>query len=414
MLVYKFGGASLNGALAIKNVCQLISASSQNVWVIVSAIGKTTVKLEEIIAFAFNGQPYAEQLKALIEFHSDIIQELFVNNSQIDPLFQKKIKKLEDDLQAHKNTTFSCFYDQIIGYGEGLSALIVQYYLNSTEQRCHFIDAGDIIKTDSRFQEASVYWSETKLCIQKSLNETNSNVILTQGFVGKNADGLQTSLGKEGSDYTAAIIASCSTAESLTVWKDVPGILNADPKVYKSASLIPILSYREAAEMTYFGAKVIHPKTIRPLAQNNIPLYVKSFVDPTLPGTCIDQHERQEKTPTYIKNTNQCLLSFKIKDFQFVHEQTLHIILEKMSSLNIRVNGIQSSALSISIVIDEHMSKIKRLIQYLQEYFDIYANYGLQLLTIINYTARDLLQEQNLTIYLEQKTRSTYQVLYGE
>jgi aspartate kinase len=300
-----------------------------------------------------------------------------------------------------------------ISYGEIISSTIIYHYLIEQNANIEFINANNYIRTDSTWREGEVDWEWTEKNIQKHLLPIiKSKAIITQGFIGGTVEGNITTLGREGSDYTASIFAYCLDAESVTTWKDVDGILNADPKVFENTSKYDSLTYNEATEMTYYGASVIHPKTIKPLANKNIPLYVKSFLNPEAAGTKIADISHEKIAPAYIKKENQVLISFHVKDFSFITENNLSTIFYNLSKLHIKINMMQNSALSFSVCIDFNEKKIELLKKRLQSDFKIQYNNDLVLFTIKNHDA-DAINKITVgkTILVEQKTRSTYQVL---
>jgi aspartate kinase len=317
---------------------------------------------------------------------------------------------LESRLQ---HTEEDLIYDQVVSLGEVVSTQIVAHYLIEQKLPAQWLDARDYVKTDSTFREGKVDWKKTREAIQglKKIAE-QENILITQGFIGRTPDGLTTTLGRDGSDFSAAIFASCLDAESVTIWKDVPGIMNADPKRMTAVTVFDELPFREAAEMTYYGASVIHPKTIKPLATKGIPLYVKNFDDPSLPGTKIHECHVDRLPPLFVFKDNQCLISCKVTDYTFVTEEHMRQIFNILSELNIHINVMQNSAISFSFCIDFRENKMKALIARLREYFEVYYNTGLTLITVKNYdekTSEDLRKRPG--VLLEQSSRSTLQLL---
>jgi aspartate kinase len=416
MKVFKFGGASIKDAISIQNMAEIIAGNNNTPLVIVvSAMGKTTNKLEEILYKKLRGEHFDLELAALITFHKSIINALFEDRS---PQIEKKIKplfeELEEILNEHQLFKVSDLaYDAVVSFGELLSSTIIAQYLNHKGITVRWIDARDIIQTDSTFREGKIDWEITEAKIINNIGKelTISNFI-TQGFIGKSLKGQTTTLGREGSDFTAAILGACLSAESVTIWKDVPGIMNADPKKFDSTELYTNLSYHEAAEMTYYGASVIHPKTIKPLANKNIPLLVKSFERPHLDGTVINQGNRHKLPPTYVIKDNQCLVSFGVKDLTFINEKNLSIIFHVLDELNIKINMMQNSAVSLTTCFDNREDKLSELINMLKNDFKILFTQNLQLITIKNYSqeAIDKVTDQK-EILVEQRTRNTYQIV---
>lgn len=411
MKVYKFGGASIKSASAIKNMSGIIKANPYNkLLVVVSAMGKTTNALESLLELKRTGKSYNEQLNELKQYHLNIINELFEKDHPI----YSKIDQLFHELEANLNQeySYSIHYDQVVSYGEILSSHIIQNYLILDFPSALWIDARKYIITDDTFREGKINWDKTFQNIKNEIpGILNEHVIITQGFIGAYQN-LTTTLGREGSDFSAAIFASGLKAESVTIWKDVPGILNADPNRVKDAKLFDALSYQEAAEMTYYGATVIHPKTIKPLANRNIPLLVKSFFNPEAKGTVIQSESMDNLPPAVIIKERQSLISMKVKDFTFINEENLKLIFHELAMLNVKINMMQNSAITFSICVDHDENKIQQLIEHLQEHFIVQVRHGLQLVTIKNYTKAALQQNINEdTVALEQRTGNNYQAL---
>jgi aspartate kinase len=302
-------------------------------------------------------------------------------------------------------------YDQIVSFGELISSIIVARFLQHEKLPATWLDARHYIKTDSTFREAKVNWEETEKEIIK-LHEAEYKLMITQGFIGSTKENFTTTLGREGSDYTAAIFGSCLHAKSVTIWKDVPGVMSADPKRISDATVFEELPYKEAAEMTYFGASVIHPKTIKPLANRNIPLLVKSFVNPDLAGTRIHECHVDKLPPLIVYKGNQCLISCKVIDYTFVDETQMSFILHALTELNLKINVMQNSAISFSFCIDFRESKVLKLIELLSKNLEVYYNANLTLITVKNYDAKTAAEYRNMKgVMLEQSSRSTLQVL---
>ena len=413
MKVFKFGGASVASAQAVRNMCQItLDQGSIPLVVVVSAMGKSTNALEELIALSQNNQDYQEVLKEFREFHISIAEELFNDRHQeVRERIEGLIHELDGTLGGNQ-ANFDAFYDSVVCFGELLSSTIIQGYLKSTGTDCTLIDARQLILTDSTYREGKVLWLETQKMIREAILNTDPTIFITQGFIAANKKGKTLTLGREGSDFTAAIFAYCLEAESVTIWKDVPGILNADPNRWEQTVKYPELSYAEAAEMTYYGATVIHPKTIRPLAIRKIPLVVKSFVDPVVEGTRIADLHHAALEPAIIFKPNQCLISFQVRDFSFINESKLSMIFHLLEECNIKINMMQSSAISFSVCIDSPDQKMKVLINSLSAEFDILYNDHLELITIKNYKP-ELVEKlkQGKQILLEQKSRKNHQML---
>ena len=411
MKVFKFGGASLKSADAIKNMAGIVSSHTNSpLLIVVSAMGKTTNALEKILQLAQQGENPVNEIQTLQKFHTEIIQSLFKNPK---PVIDQVIKTFEGVTERIKPiNNYDLVYDQIVSLGEIASSIIVEKFLSSQGLSTQWVDARDYIITDSCYREGKVLWDKTSKNIESLDSILKSNICITQGFIGGTENNLTTTLGREGSDYTAAIFASSLNAESVTIWKDVPGVMSADPKRIPSATVFTELPYKEAAEMTYYGASVIHPKTIKPLALKNIPLFVKSFDNPSLPGTKIHDCHLDNLPTLIVFKENQCLISCKVTDYTFVEEQQLSTIFHAISESDIKINVMQNSAISFSFCIDFREDKALMLIEKLQDNFEVYYNTGLTLITIKNYTPEvfDAYRKQEGVI-VEQSSRSTLQVL---
>ncbi len=414
--IYKFGGASIKNAEGLKNLASIVKKYGKKpLLIVVSAMGKNTNALEELTYLAFNNQDYSQQFQNLQDFHLQIVGELFTQDTH--PVYadlQQSFDELQD-LFKNENLRldYGMYYDQIVSHGEILSSLIVNHYLIESGLKSKWLDAREVIKTDEAFREGKVDWAVTANLIKENVAPMlEKNIMLTQGFIGSSLTNMTTTLGREGSDFTAAIFATCLDAEAVTIWKDVPGILNADPKLIAATIKFDELSYNEAAEMTYYGAQVIHPKTIKPLANKNIPLWVKSFENPEDKGTIIHQMEHRQLPPTIVFKFNQYLLSFHVRDLTFIDEKNLSVIFHALDRLNIRINLMQNSAVSFSICIDFHEKKIAELVKALQHVFDIRYNQSLTLITVKNYDQQSIdgLSEGK-NILLEQRTRNTFQIV---
>jgi aspartate kinase len=411
MKVFKFGGASLKTADGIRNVASIIqSQEANNLLVIVSAMGKTTDLLERIMNLSTSHREFEQTLSALKNYHYEVIDQLFKDQDAVT----KEVDTIFSDLenQLTKDEDFDQVYDQVVSLGEVLSSVIVHHFLLSQNVASYWIDARTFVRTDNTFREGKVDWTTTANNIQPLKSILSNNIIITQGFIGRTPDGYTTTLGREGSDFSAAIFASSLQAESVTIWKDVPGVMNADPRRFPDALVFSELPFKEAAEMTYYGASVIHPKTIKPLANKSIPLLVKNFDDPGLPGTTIHECTIENLPPLIVLKENQCLISCKVTDYTFISEEQLSIIFNDLLELNIRINVMQNSAISFSFCIDFRESKVTKLIEKLQRNFEVYYNTGLTLITVKNYDEESSERYRKMPgVLLEQSSRSTLQVL---
>lgn len=412
MRVFKFGGASVKDASGVANVAVILqSYAVPPTVVVVSAMGKTTNALERILNSHRSQEDTTVELTGLKHFHATIMAGLFPAAHPVFDTVAKRFSELESALD--RDGEYDVVYDQVVSYGEILSTVIVHEYLLLKNLSCRWIDARAYICTDSTFREAKVDWAKTCTAIE-NLKEVldQSGLIVTQGFIGRSEKGLTTTLGRDGSDFSAAIFASCLHAESVTIWKDVPGVMNADPKRLSTFTVFEELPFREAAEMTYYGASVIHPQTIKPLATRGIPLYVKSFDDPTLPGTIIHECRVGQLPPLIVFKENQCLISCKVTDYTFITESHLRQVFSILADFNIRINVMQNSAISFSFCIDFRESKLQMLLAALNDDFEVYYNTGLTLITVKNYDAETFEFYRRLPgVLLEQFSRSTLQVL---
>jgi aspartate kinase len=409
--VFKFGGASLKNPKAIQNVTAIIKAhQKQELLVVVSAMGKTTNELEQIVFAAQSGKSIKEAVDRLQNFHLAIVSELFPQGNSVTAELEILFSELF--AEAVKVGGSDQIYDQVVSLGEIISSKIVTHYLKSIDVSTLWLDAREYIKTDNRYREGKINWEETRQKIKSLRKDLEQHVLVTQGFIGSDPQGLTTTLGREGSDFSAAIFASCLDASAVTIWKDVPGIMNADPKRLAKPIIFEELPFREAAEMTYYGASIIHPKTIKPLANAGIPLYVKSFDNPGLSGTTIHDCTVEHLPPLIIHKENQCLISCKVTDYSFITEQQIGVIFEALSERSIKINVMQSSAISFTFCVDFLESRILKLIEILGEDFEVYYNTGLTLITVKNYDQK-LFQEYRNTpgVILEQSSRSTLQIL---
>jgi aspartate kinase len=417
MQVFKFGGASVKDADGVKNVVEVLKQfPDQKISVVVSAMGKTTNALERLTKAFFykieNAEAVIEEIK---KYHFDICQQLFPSTThsiftELENTFVELYWAIEDE-PTHG---YDFEYDQIVSMGEIISSKIISAYLNDIGLTNKWIDARGLIQTDNTYREGKVDFELTEALIQRDLQPVlNSvNIIVTQGFIGGTSENFTTTLGREGSDYTASILAYCLNAKNVTIWKDVPGVLNADPKWFSHTKKIDELSYHDAIELTYYGASVIHPKTIKPLQNKSIPLHVKSFLKPQEEGTVIQDGEKRLNIPSYIFKIDQVLISIQPKDFSFIAEDNLSDIFELFSKHGVKINLMQLSAISFSVCCDNDDIKIKDLVKDLQIQFKVLYNSGLELMTVRYYTQEtiDTLTAQKI-ILLEQRSRFTVQMV---
>jgi aspartate kinase len=412
MKVFKFGGASLKNAQAIRNMVSIVKAHQEApLLIVVSAMGKTTNALEDVLRIFHSGGDFQQALQAIKAYHVAICTDLFTSSDSVVAKIDQIFDALHTQFGAGQDPDQR--YDQVVSTGELLSSVIVAQCLSESGVPCEWADARKYIVTNHAYREGKVDWRKTAeriLSLKHVLEEKN---ILTQGFIGGTEDGkFTTTLGREGSDFTAAIFGSCLNADSVTIWKDVPGVMSADPKRISTAIVFDELPYKEAAEMTYYGASVIHPKTIKPLALKLIPLFVKSFDNPALRGTKIHECHIDDLPPLIVFKENQCLISCKVTDYTFLNEQQVGTIFHALSALGIKINVMQNSAISFSFCVDFRENKILQLIHTLQQHFEVYYNTGLTLITVKNYDDDTFnAYRKKPGILIAQSSRSTLQVL---
>ncbi len=417
MIVYKFGGASVKDAEGVENLRNILSAENEARIIVVSAFGKTTNNLEEITGAIYDrdGLNFQDHFKKLRDYHYSILKRLFKRHEKIygevDALFDSINRAFSD-----KWTHYDRLYDHIVSIGEILSTKIICAYLNVSGLHCRWIDMRENLITDAVFREAGVDWERSRKKIRKNFVPGGDEVIITQGFIGGTSRGASTTLGREGSDYSAAILANMLNATKLVVWKDVPGVMNADPRYFSNACKLERISFQEAIELAYYGAKILHPKTIKPLQNKSIPLYVKSFLEPDHEGTLITDYERyDEDKPIYILKTDQILISVLPRDFSFVFEATLSKIYSLFAKYRIKINLVQNSAINFTFCADANNQGIFQLIDDLKEDYRVLYNKGLELLTIRHYTEQILQEVQKgRRILVEQRSRHTAQFLMEE
>jgi len=414
MQVFKFGGASVNSVQRIKNVADILSRfKNEKTLVVISAMGKTTNALEKVVEAFYAG----EKEKALQLFdqiktdHLSISKELISKPVEQLNNFFTEVEWLLHDKPAR---AFDYYYDQVVCIGELLSTTIVSYYLNETGIPNQWVDVRDIFRTDDNFRDASIDWTFTKGKIEtviKPMFEKN-NMIISQGFIGSTDENESTTLGREGSDYTAAVFANMLDATVQTIWKDVPGVMNADPKQFPEAEFIGELNYNEVIEMAFYGAQVIHPKTIKPLQNKGIPLCVKCFLDPTSKGTFIHDKHINHLPPIIVLKQNQVLFQLSSQDFSFVGEKPISQLYEMLAEIKVKPNLLQTGAVSILLCLDDKEEKIEKLASSAAKIFDVQLEKGLTLLTIRHYTEKLVAEmTRGKTVVLRQQSPDTIQML---
>ena len=418
MLVFKFGGVSVNSVDRIKNVANILKQfPDQKILVVISAMGKTTNALEKVVDAFYSGNKDAalELFEQVKKQHLNTAKYLLVTHS-LACEEQLKIFFTEAEWLLHDKPVrdYDYYYDQVVCVGELLSTTIISYYLNECGINNEWMDVRDIFRTDDNFRDAIINWEVTGSKVQDSVvhlfNETN--IVLTQGFIGATDENESTTLGREGSDYSAAVFANLLDAESLTIWKDVPGVMNADPKQFPDAVEIHELNYNEVIEMAYYGAQVIHPKTIKPLQNKEIPMYVKCFLDPSLPGTYIHTKSLKGLPPIIVVKEKQVMLELISKDFSFVEEKPIGELFHLFEKIKIKPNLTQNGAISMICVLDDRPDKIEKLALEASAIFDVKLTRDLTLLTIRHYT-KDIYEKlaAGRKTLLQQRTTDTVQAL---
>lgn len=411
MNIYKFGGASVRDAESIKNLLQILSSQKTNLIVVVSAMGKTTDALEILCNHYFNktGET-AQALRSIKEYHFNIIGELFSGaDRDVHEKAEKLFASLESVLESEPSLCYDYEYDRIISFGELLSTTIVAAYLEKQGRKAKFVDIRKCLKTDVNYRNANVDPELSEQLCRKVFTFQDTFTYVTQGFIAGTTTNQTTTLGREGSDYTAALLANLLDAENVTIWKDVPGIMSADPKLYENTEIIPKLSYREAIELSNFGAKVIHPKTIKPIQNKKIPLYVKSFLHPEAPGSVIRElDEKLKLPPIFINKDHQLLLTLTPRDFSFIAEEKLSAIFSILAKYRLKLNLMQNSAISFSFCIDCVDAVFDDFIRELKDEYEILYNKDVRLITIRHYNDAVIRQlTQDKVILVEQKSRLT-------
>lgn len=416
MQVFKFGGASVKDAEGIKNLARIVQQyGTKELLIVISAMGNTTNKLEELTWAFIKGEEKAHQLFDEIKaFHFEVMNTLFEDHK--NPVFDEVANtfvEIEWLLEEEASDGNSYLYDQIVSIGELVSTKIVSAYLNLAGTLTIWADARSYIKTDNNYREANVIWDKTNQEIQKHLTSfLDKGIVVTQGFIGGTSENFTSTLGRDGSDYSAAIFCACLNADSMTIWKDVPGVLNADPKWFDETEKIPQLSYHDAIELTYYGATVIHPKTIKPIQNKGIPLYVRSFLQPEAEGTVITTVNAPLPVPSFIFKVNQVLISIFPKDFSFIIEENLSHIFNILHKNKVKVNTMLNSAISFSVSVDDDEEKIQKLIGDLNATFKVKYNKGLELVTIRYYNQQTIDRVTvNKEVLLEVKSRHTCQIV---
>lgn len=415
MRVFKFGGASVKDAAGIRNVASIIqNYGEKDLVVVVSATGKTTNALEVVVKSYFDNTDAKAAFEIVKKNHQTICADLFnEEHTEVYKKLEALYTKVDNLLEETQKAEYNYVYDQIVSQGETISSVILSAYLNASGVKNNWLDVRDVMKTDNTYREAVVDWNKTQalmISIVKPL--VANNIVVTQGFIGCTTENFTTTLGREGSDYTAAIFANMLDAENQTIWKDVPGVMNGDPRVFDDAVFIDEISFNEAVEMTFYGATVIHPKTIKPLQNKNIPLLVKSFINPEGKGTVVGGSDNNLPPIRIVKN-NQALITLHTKDFSFVEDEVVAEIFSSFFKANLKLNMMQQGAISFEAVVDNIPEKIEKIKAALEEKFKFTIDENLMILTIRHYPDYEYIHKfkNERKTLLEQRRVSTYQGL---
>ncbi|RFN59345.1 aspartate kinase [Marixanthomonas ophiurae] len=415
MKVFKFGGASVKDAQGVQNVTTVLKKTGEkDLVVVVSAMGKMTNALEEVVtAHLAKSDTLKDHLLTIETYHYDILKELFPNQEHvIYKAISGLLNQLKGFLVSSKSKNHAFVYDQIVSYGELISTTIVSTYLSEENIKNTWLDVRGCIKTDANYRDAKVDWEVTQKRIIDNVSPTG--ITVTQGFLGaEHENNFTTTLGREGSDYTAAIFAYCLNGESVTIWKDVPGVLNADPRYFSKTQLLNKISYREAIELAFYGASVIHPKTLQPLQRKEIPLYVKSFYNPQDEGTCVGKGVTLDpQTSCFILKNNQVLISLSSLDFSFMMEDNIGDVFKWLHEYKMKVELIQNSAISFSVCVDNKYDKLDELLVKLREKFKVKWNEGVTLYTVRHSVPSEIKALiENRNVLLKQESRDTVQII---
>jgi aspartate kinase len=410
MKIFKFGGASVKDAESIKNVSMVLQSQGfEKCLLVISAMGKTTNELEKVVALYFEKNNYQAEIEKIKRKHIEIAEGLFSENHAVFAEINLFFDDIDSFLRRNKSPNYSFVYDQVVSCGEMISTKIVSEYLNEIQFTNQWLDARDYVKTDSSYREGMVDWTKTEEFISRLNKEI---CYVTQGFIGSDDNNFTVTLGREGSDYSAAIFAYCLDAEAMTIWKDVQGVMTGDPRKFKEVSLLSHISYEEAIEMAYYGASVIHPKTLQPLQQKSIPFYVKSFMDPTMPGTKVGASEKNQNEEVYILKENQTLLKISTRDFSFIAEDHMSLIFGYLSKYKIKVSLMQNSAISLALCLEDKFSTVDELNAELQKIFKTEIVKNVSLFTVRNAKIENIDQfYREKSVLLEQISKNTLQIV---
>ena len=415
MKIFKFGGASVKNAEGVSNLVKILRGTDCNdTIIVVSAMGKTTNSLEKVVdLYLKNSDKLNEYLYEIENFHQIIVNNLFDSeSSEIASLIKNIFKELKIFLLTNKSEKYSFVYDQIVSYGEILSTKIIHKFLIKEQIENTWLDSRKLIKTDSYYRDSNLNWDLTLQKIKARLE--NGKTYITQGFMASDINNFTTTLGREGSDYSAAIFAYALNATEVTIWKDVEGILNADPRYFSETTLLEHVSYREAIELAFYGASVIHPKTLQPLQRKEIPLYVRSFLNPNLKGTTVKKGSPLSPfIPCFILKKNQTLLELSSLDFSFIIEDNISYIFKLLHLHQMRVELIQNSAISFSVCISNKYNRLDELVSKLKSRFRVRINKNVSLYTVRHFDQKSIekITKNQKNILLEQRTQDTVQFI---
>jgi aspartate kinase len=410
MKIFKFGGASVKDADSVKNVLRVLSIQGfERCLIVVSAMGKTTNALERVVEFYFNKSDYQQEIAKIKEEHIQIAKGLFDENHHVFSEIKLFFDDIESFLRRNKSPNYNFVYDQVVTCGEMISSKILSVYLSDNEMGNQWLDARDFIKTDTNYREGLVNWEET----EKNISQLDkAKTYVTQGFIGSDENNFTVSLGREGSDYSAAIFAYCLDAKDMTIWKDVPGVMTGDPRKFENVELLSNISYEEAIEMAYYGASVIHPKTLQPLKQKSIPFFVKSFISPEKAGTKIGISTENQLLESYILKENQVLMRIATRDFSFIAEDHISFIFRELAKRNIKVSLMQNSAISLALCLEDKFNNIDELEAELEQDFNTEIVKNVSLFTIRNARLENLDKlYEGKNVLLEQITKTTVQMI---
>lgn len=410
MKIFKFGGASVKDADSVKNVLRVLSIQGfERCLIVVSAMGKTTNALERVVEFYFNKSDYQQEIAKIKEEHIQIARGLFDENHHVFSEIKLFFDDIESFLRRNKSPNYNFVYDQVVTCGEMISSKILSVYLSDNEMGNQWLDARDFIKTDTNYREGVVNWEDT----EKNISQLDkAKTYVTQGFIGSDENNFTVSLGREGSDYSAAIFAYCLDAKDMTIWKDVPGVMTGDPRKFENVELLSNISYEEAIEMAYYGASVIHPKTLQPLKQKSIPFFVKSFINPEKAGTKIGISTENQLLESYILKENQVLMRISTRDFSFIAEDHISFIFRELAKRNIKVSLMQNSAISLALCLEDKFNNIDELEAELEQDFNTEIVKNVSLFTIRNAGLENLDKlYEGKNVLLEQITKTTVQMI---